>query len=55
MSGLITGKLQAEIVSVSGEQPALNFDFEEQQKEWVLTTDLPSGLYRVKRQVRSSP
>ena len=45
--GKPTGKLKAEIASVWGDRPVLQRDFEEQQHEWVLTTDLQSGLYRL--------
>ena len=46
--GLVTGKLQAQITSVSDEKPPLNLNFEEQEQEWVLAIDdLPPGLYRV--------
>jgi pimeloyl-ACP methyl ester carboxylesterase len=41
-------KLKAEIQAVTGDRPALSFDFVEQEKEWVLAIDdLPAGLYRV--------
>lgn len=41
--------LKAEITPVTGDRPALSFDFvEEQDQEWRLTIDaLPPGLYRV--------
>ena len=53
--GLVTGKLKAEITSVSDEQPALNLDFEEREQEWVLAIDnLPSGLYRVTVQTENT-
>lgn len=43
------GKLQAEITSVSNNNPPIQVDFEEQDNEWVLGLDsLPQGLYRVK-------
>ncbi len=34
--GLVTGKLKAEITSVSDERPTFNLDFEEGEQEWVL-------------------
>lgn len=49
-----TGKLKAEIQDVSGDRPALTFDFVEQEREWVLAIDdLPGGLYRVKVQAEN--
>lgn len=48
-----TGKLKAEIESVSGDGP-LFLSFVEQEKEWVLAIDdLPAGLYRVKVQAEN--
>jgi hypothetical protein len=45
------GKLQAEITSVSNDNPPIQIDFEEQNNEWVLGLDsLQQGLYRVKVQ-----
>ena len=53
--GLITGKLKAEITSISEQRPALNLYFEEREQEWVLAIDdLPPGLYRVKVQTEDS-
>ncbi len=53
--GLVTGKLKAEITSVSDERPALNLDFEEREQEWVLAIDnLPPGLYRVRAQTENT-
>lgn len=46
--GLVNGKLKAEITSISSDRPTLHLDLEARQQEWVLTTELPSGLYRVK-------
>lgn len=37
--GLVTGKLKAEIASVSGDRPTLHIDFEEREQEWVLAID----------------
>lgn len=40
--------LSADIQDVSGDRPALNLDFVEQENEWVLAMEeLPAGLYRV--------
>lgn len=45
------GKLQAEITSVSNDNPPIQVNFEEQNNEWVLGLDsLQQGLYRVKVQ-----
>jgi hypothetical protein len=53
--GLVTGKLKAEITSVSDQRPALNLDFEEREQEWVLAIDdLPPGLYRVTVEAENS-
>lgn len=53
--GLVTGKLKAEITSVSEQRPTLNLNFEEREQEWVLAIDdLPPGLYRVKVQAEDS-
>ncbi len=52
---LTTGKLYAEIDSVSGDRPALNFGFIEQEKDWLLAIeDLPAGLYRVTVQTENA-
>jgi len=49
------GKLQAEITSVSNERPTLKFDFEQQEREWILTVDnLNPGLYRLTVQTEST-
>jgi triacylglycerol esterase/lipase EstA (alpha/beta hydrolase family) len=49
-----SGKLKAEVESVSGARPSLTLDFVEQEKEWVLAIeDLPAGLYRVKVQAEN--
>ncbi|XQQ07547.1 MAG: esterase/lipase family protein [Leptolyngbya sp. IPPAS B-1204] len=50
--GVMTGSLQAEIVSVTDDRPALNVIFEQQQEQdWAVTLDtLPAGKYRVKVQ-----
>jgi len=46
--GWLTGKLQAQITSVSDEKPPINLNFEQQEQEWVLAIDdLLPGLYRV--------
>lgn len=53
--GLVTGKLQAKITSVSDEQPPLHLNFEEQEQEWVLRVDdLKPGLYRVSVQTENT-
>ena len=53
--GLVTGKLKAEITSVSDERPAIHVDFEEREQEWVLAIDnLQPGLYRVTVQTENS-
>ncbi|MFB2836612.1 lipase/acyltransferase domain-containing protein [Floridanema evergladense] len=49
------GKLQAEITSVSHEQPAVNLDFVERERDWLLIIDnLPPGLYRVTVQTENT-
>lgn len=48
VTGVDVAKLQAEITPVSGDSPALTFDFEEKTDGWMLTADLPTGLYRVR-------
>jgi hypothetical protein len=49
------GKLQAEITSVSNERPTLKLDFEQQEREWILTVDnLNPGLYRLTVQTEST-
>ncbi|MBD2025817.1 lecithin--cholesterol acyltransferase [Leptolyngbya sp. FACHB-711] len=54
LSDSASGKLKAEVESVSGDRPALKLDFVEQEKEWVLAIeDLPAGLYRVKVQAEN--
>jgi hypothetical protein len=46
--GLVTGKLKAEITSVSDKHPPINLNFKEKKQEWLLTLDdLQPGLYRV--------
>lgn len=53
--GLATGKLKAQITSVSDESPAIHVDFEEREQEWVLAIDnLKPGLYRVTVQTENS-
>ncbi|MBD2695216.1 lipase/acyltransferase domain-containing protein [Anabaena catenula] len=48
------GKLQAEITSVSHEQPAVNLDFVERERDWLLIIDhLQPGLYRVRVQTEN--
>ncbi len=49
------GKLKATITSVSDDQNALNLDFAEQEKEWVLDIDdLKPGLYRLQVKTENS-
>jgi len=49
------GKLQAEIASVSHEQPAVTFDFVERERDWLLRIDsLQQGLYRVRVQTENT-
>jgi hypothetical protein len=49
------GKLQAEITSVSNERPTLKLEFEQQEREWILTVDnLNPGLYRLTVQTEST-
>ena len=49
------GKLKAKITSVSHSETALNLDFEEQEKEWVLAIDnLKPGLYRLQVETENS-
>ncbi|MDZ8257005.1 lipase/acyltransferase domain-containing protein [Nostoc sp. ChiQUE01b] len=49
------GKLQAQITSVSQEQPAVNLDFGQRERDWILTIDgLQPGLYRVRVQTENS-
>ena len=51
----ISGKLKATITSVSDEANIFNFDFEEQEQEWVLNIDdLKAGLYRLKVETENS-
>jgi len=48
-------KLKATITSVSHSETALNLDFEEQEKEWVLAIDnLKPGLYRLQVETENS-
>lgn len=48
------GKLQAEITSVSHEQAAVNLDFVERERDWLLIIDgLQPGLYRVRVQTEN--
>jgi len=49
------GILQAEITSVSNDQPAITLDFEQKEQEWILAIDsLQQGLYRVKVQTEQT-
>ncbi|MEM7556226.1 MAG: hypothetical protein AAF378_19405 [Cyanobacteria bacterium P01_A01_bin.84] len=51
----ISGKLKAIITPVSEETSTFNFDFTEQEKEWVLNIDdLKPGLYRVRVETEHS-
>lgn len=44
----VNGKLKATITSISHSETALNLDFQEQEKQWVLAIDnLKPGLYRL--------
>jgi pimeloyl-ACP methyl ester carboxylesterase len=53
--GLLTGKLQAKITSISDAIPVIHIDFEEREQEWVLAIDnLQPGLYRVTVQTENS-
>lgn len=53
--GLVTGKLQAQITSVSDAIPAIYVDFKEREQEWLLDLDnLQPGLYRVTVQTENS-
>ncbi|MEM7714359.1 MAG: lecithin--cholesterol acyltransferase [Cyanobacteria bacterium P01_A01_bin.68] len=51
----ISGKLKAIITSVFDEANTFNFDFEEQEKEWILNVDdLKPGLYRLRVETANS-
>lgn len=53
--GFFSGKLHAKITSISHEQPPINFDFEEQEQEWILAiNELKPGLYRVSVQTENT-
>ncbi len=48
-------KLQAQITSVSDDRPALNLNFEQQERDWILAIDnLNPGLYRLTVQTENT-
>jgi pimeloyl-ACP methyl ester carboxylesterase len=54
VTGVNAARLKAEITPVSSDSPTLTLNFEEKTDGWMLITELPTGLYRVRVQADSA-